>query len=72
MMPLVLLSFLQSLEGMYQIDVGIAAQNIAVAAKSMGLDSVILGLPRVVFEGEIAENWKNKLQFPKVMNMVSL
>jgi nitroreductase len=52
-------------EGMYQIDVGIAAQNIAVAAKSMGLDSVILGLPRVVFEGEIAENWKNKLQFPE-------
>ncbi len=52
-------------EGMYQIDVGIAAQNIAIAAKSMELDSVILGLPAVVFNSENADMWKKNLQFPE-------
>ena len=33
------------------VDAGIAVQNIALAAKSIGLDSVILGLPRLAFEG---------------------
>lgn len=31
-------------------DAGIACQTLAIAAKSMGLDSVILGLPRMAFE----------------------
>ncbi len=32
------------------VDCGIAVENIALAAKSMGLDSVILGMPAMVFD----------------------
>ncbi len=32
-----------------KIDAGIAVQNLALAAKSLGLDSVILGLPAAAF-----------------------
>ena len=43
------------------IDVGIMVQSIAIAAKAMGLDSVILGFPRVTFldkyEGNGRKNW---------------
>ena len=46
-----------------QIDAGIAVQNIAIAAKSMGLDSVILGMPSVVFKGSKAGYWVQKLGF---------
>ena len=48
-----------------QIDAGILAQNIALAAKSIGLDSVILGFPNVVFTSEKADEWKKKLMFPE-------
>ena len=41
--------------------VGIAVQNIALAAKSIGLDSVILGLPRLAFEGPNAAKYKKLL-----------
>lgn len=34
------------------VDAGIAVENIALAAKSMGLDSVILGMPSAAFTGE--------------------
>lgn len=47
------------------LDAGILAQNIALAAKSIGLDSVILGFPNVVFTGERADEWKKKLMFPE-------
>lgn len=47
------------------MDAGILAQNITLAAKSLGLDSVILGFPSVVFQGENAESWKKKLLFPE-------
>lgn len=47
------------------IDAGILAQNIALAAKSLGLDSVILGFPNVVFTSEKADEWKKKLMFPE-------
>ena len=47
------------------IDAGIAVQSLAIAAKSMGLDSVILGLPALVFEGPRADFWAEKLNFPK-------
>lgn len=45
-------------------DVGIMAQSIALAAKSMGLDSVILGFPRVVFAPEYEGEWQKTLGFP--------
>jgi nitroreductase len=47
-------------------DVGIMSENIALAATGLGLGSVILGLPGVVFgDGETAAYWKGKLGFPE-------
>lgn len=34
------------------VDAGIAVENLAIAAKGMGLDSVILGMPDAAFVGE--------------------
>jgi nitroreductase len=49
-----------------QIDVGIMSENIAIAAASLGLANVILGLPGVVFnDPETAAYWKGKLGFPE-------
>ncbi len=45
------------------IDAGILAENIALAATSLGLGSVILGLPGYVFFDDHAY-WAKKLQFP--------
>ena len=47
------------------IDAGIAVQSLAIAAKSMGLESVILGLPKLVFDSDKAEYWAKKLNFPE-------
>lgn len=47
------------------IDAGIAVENIALAAESMGLGSVILGMPRDAFAGDRAEGFKQALQFPE-------
>ena len=46
------------------IDSGIAVENIALAAQSMGLGSVIIGCIRMLFESEIGEKWEKKL-FPE-------
>ena len=47
-------------------DIGIVAQNIAIAATSMGLGSTILGLPRVAFQDpDTAGFWKRKIGFPE-------
>jgi nitroreductase len=46
------------------IDAGIAVQNIAIAAESIGLGSVILGLPRGAFVGDKCEYFEEKLKFP--------
>ncbi len=53
-------------EGRYAIlDCGIAVQNIALAAHSLGLGSVILGMPRAAFEGPQKETLEKALDFPK-------
>lgn len=46
------------------VDCGIAVENLALAAHSMGLGSVILGMPRRVFENG-AENWEKALACPE-------
>ena len=56
--------FVISMEEGKAMDVGIMAQSIALAAKSMGLDSVILGFPRVSFEEKYAGKWHEALKFP--------
>ena len=45
------------------LDSGIAVQNIALAAESLGLGSVILGMPRDVFASERADEFKKALDF---------
>lgn len=45
-------------------DVGIAIQNMALAAHALGLGSVILGMPRMAFNGEEADDLRSVLQFP--------
>lgn len=47
-----------------QTDVGIAIENMALAAHSLGLGSVILGMPRLAFTGPEAEALRKALRFP--------
>jgi nitroreductase len=47
-----------------KVDAGIAAQTLALAAKSLGLDSVILGLPAVSFESKRGPELREKMKFP--------
>lgn len=55
------------------VNAGIAVENIAIAAKSMGLDSVILGMPAVAFEGNYANQIKQKLGFaPEYEFMIAI
>jgi nitroreductase len=46
-------------------DCGIAVQNIALAAHSLGLGSVILGLPDAAFTGPRASHFNKLLKFPE-------
>ena len=52
------------------IDCGIAVQNIALAAESLGLGSVILGMPREAFLHEKADDFRRRLQFPEGWDFV--
>lgn len=57
--------FVISMEQGKEMDVGIMAQNITVAAKGLGLGSVVLGFPRAVFGAEFTDGyWQSVLKFP--------
>ncbi len=64
--------FLSSVPGNHYapIDCGIAVEDIALAAESLGLGSVILGMPRDAFAGEKAEEFRKALQFPEGYDFV--
>ena len=47
------------------LDCGIVSQNIALAAHSMGLGSVICGMARIPLDGEKGEEFKKRLKFPE-------
>ena len=47
------------------MDSGIACQNICLAAESIGLGTVILGMPRAAFQNEKAEEFRKALLFPE-------
>ncbi len=47
------------------VDCGIAVENMALAAHSLGLGSVILGMPRDVFLSENRDKWHKKLSAPE-------
>ncbi|MDQ7992327.1 MAG: nitroreductase family protein [Propionicimonas sp.] len=46
------------------LDVGIVASHLALAATSLGVNSCICGLGRLAFEGVEGEAWKRRLGFP--------
>ena len=46
------------------IDAGIAVQNLAIAAQSMGLGSCIIGLAGAAFGGKMSDELKRDLEFP--------
>ncbi|MDR0999467.1 MAG: nitroreductase [Clostridiales bacterium] len=48
-----------------RLDCGIAAGIIALSAHSMGLGSVILGMPGGAFEGDKREHFEKLLKFPE-------
>lgn len=48
-----------------QTDAGMAIQTVALAAHSMGLGSVILGMPRFAFDGDEADALRVALAFPE-------
>lgn len=59
--PLVVFIFATIPGNFTLVDCGIACENLALAAHSCGLGSVILGMPRDVFHSEFAEKWYKKL-----------
>jgi nitroreductase len=52
-------------KGAELIDLGILAQNIVLAATSLGIDNLHCGFVGVAFAGEKAAYFKRKLQFPE-------
>lgn len=48
-----------------RVDAGIAVENIALCAKSLGLDSVILGMPEGAFSGPKGEALRKAFAFPE-------
>jgi nitroreductase len=58
--------FFLAVKNKAHIDVGIMSENIAIAAASLGLGNIILGLPGVVFNDPgTGPYWKGKLGFPE-------
>ena len=47
------------------MDCGIVCENVAIAAKSLGVDSCICGLAGIPFAGENSAHYKAKLGFPE-------
>lgn len=48
-----------------KLDAGICAENISLAAQSMGLGSLIIGIIREAMEGEKKEHFAEICQFPE-------
>ena len=57
--------FISTLNGDSAIDCGIAAQTLALAAESLGLGSVIVGLARLAFESNERDALEKALRFPE-------
>lgn len=47
------------------INAGIAAENICIAAQALGLGSCIIGLVRIVFGGPNGRDWARRLACPE-------
>ena len=64
--PCVCFIFCDPANGWSQIDSGIAVENLALAAHALGLGSVILGMPKLLFETG-GDEWLKKLACPEGM-----
>lgn len=53
-----------------QTDTGMVIQNIALAAYSLGLGTVVLGMPRMAFDGPEADAFRQALGFPQGYNFI--
>lgn len=56
--------FLILIEPGKELDCGIACQNMALAASSLGLGNVICGMARLAFDGPRGDEFKEKIGFP--------
>ena len=63
--PVLFLITTKKIRGYEDIDAGIMAQNLCLAAKSMELDSVMIAMLRVLFASEKGQEYKSKLKFPQ-------
>lgn len=65
--PTVIFVACPALDGMQyaQTDSGIAIQTMALAAHALELGSVILGMPRLAFEGPEGDDLRRTLSFPE-------
>lgn len=52
------------------VDCGIAVENMALAAEGLGVGSVILGLPLPAFQGDKADELREKLRCPEGYDFV--
>ena len=52
-------------KGAELVDLGIVAQNIVLAATSLGVDNVHCGLLGLSFAGDKSDEFKSRLQFPE-------
>jgi Nitroreductase len=57
--------FMLPIEKGSQTDLGIVAQNICLAAQSLGLGSCHCGMARLIFDGGRKEAYEKLFQFPK-------
>lgn len=48
----------------HQVDAGIFVENIALAAQSLNIGSVIIGIVSMMLKGDQAEKWIEKLKIP--------
>lgn len=63
--PCVIFIFGDKVNPYTPVDCGIAVENIAIAAESMGLGSVILGMPRDAFTEEKKTVFETRLECPE-------
>ena len=68
--PAVIFIFGEKNFGWTSVDCGIAVQNMALAAESLGLGTVILGLPQAAFGTDKADTLREKLYCPDTHDFV--
>lgn len=52
------------------VDCGIAVENLALSAMGLGLGSVIVGMPKDIFDSDLGPCFKEKMGIPAENNFV--